>query len=254
MTNLALFAQSTPAETKDPVQLSSVFESLVSGGPVMIPLGLCSVIAVTWILERSLRMRAPTLGSRALAEQLLTTARERGPASALELTRANGTVLAKSLQPMFERWDESRANLEKAVEDSSSREVRALVSSLRPLTVISVCAPLLGLLGTVMGIIIAFRDIALSDAIGKPEALSAGIAQALVTTAAGLAIAIPTQVAFYWFRAKIDRFWRLVEETGEQLFLVHAGRPARLLPAAPSAALPSDANRNQPQVAAQAAP
>jgi biopolymer transport protein ExbB len=67
--------------------------------------------------------------------------------------------------------------------------------------VITVTAPLLGLLGTVIGIIIAFRDIAASDAMGKPEALATGIAQALVCTASGLAIAIPTQASYYWFRA-----------------------------------------------------
>src|SRR4029078_2923114 len=87
-----------------------------------------------------------------------------------------------------------------------SRELRGLLSSLRPLSVIAVTAPLLGLLGTVIGIIIAFGDIALSDAMGKPEALAVGIAQALVTTATGLAVAIPTQAAYYWLRAGLDLF------------------------------------------------
>jgi biopolymer transport protein ExbB len=58
---------------------------------------------------------------------------------------------------------------------------------------------------------------------GKPEALATGIAQALVCTASGLAIAIPTQASYYWFRGRIDRLWKLVEETGERLFLVHEG-------------------------------
>ena len=158
------------------------------------------------------------------ADQLILASRDGGPARALELTRDRPTALSKIFQPVFERWSESRASLEKSVEDVGSRELRRMVSSLRPLTVISVTAPLLGLFGTVIGIIIAFRDISLSNAMGKPEALATGIAQALVTTASGLAVAIPTQVAYYWFRGKIDRYWQLVEETGERVFSVHSGR------------------------------
>jgi hypothetical protein len=89
----------------------------------------------------------------------------------------------------------------------------------------------------VIGIIIAFRDIALSNAMGKPEALAVGIAQALVTTASGLVIAIPAQAAYFWFRARIDRFRKLVEETGEQVFTVHSGRSA-IVAAGPPTPMP----------------
>jgi biopolymer transport protein ExbB len=223
----------------------------------MIPLGLCSMLALGWIMERALRMRRRTLGSRAQAEQLSSAAREGGPGKALELARANPTVLSKIFQPVFERWEENRPTLEKAVEDSGSRELRVLVSALRPLTVITVSAPLLGLFGTVVGIIIAFRDIALSNAMGKPEALATGIGQALVTTAAGMAIANPTQASYYWFRAKIDRFWSLVEETGEQIFAVQAGRSARHAissPPAPPTLSPSSSAVDQGPFVAQGAP
>jgi biopolymer transport protein ExbB len=226
-----------PASQADPVQFGSLFETLVRGGPVMIPLAVCSVLALTWMMERLLRMRGGTLGNRAQAERLIAAAREGGPARALELARSKPTVLSNIFKPVFERWAEDRSALEKAVEDSGAREMRTLISSLRPLTVITVSAPLLGLLGTVIGIIIAFRDIALSNAMGKPEALATGIAQALVTTATGLAIAIPTQASYYWFRSRIDRFWHLVEDTGEQIFAVHGGQPART-PSSPPVSTP----------------
>jgi biopolymer transport protein ExbB len=248
MNTILLLAQSSVPQTPSKVQLGTFFEALVRGGPVMIPLALCSVIAVAWIIERALRMRRGVLGDRAQAEALVAAARDGGPTRALDLVRARPTQLAAIFQPMFERWSESGPALEKAVEDVGSRRVRALGSSLRPFSVIAVTAPLLGLLGTVVGIIIAFRDIALSDAMGKPEALAVGIAQALITTATGLAIAIPVQAAYYWFRARIDRFRRLVEETGEQLTAVHDGRPFRTItgtsasaPPAPSPSLPAPA-------------
>jgi biopolymer transport protein ExbB len=250
---MTLFAQTVaavPPQTPQAAQLGSLWETLVRGGPVMIPLGITSILAFTWMLERALRIRALHLGSRTQASQLVAAARDGGPGRALDLARANATLLSKIYQPVLERWSETRATLEKTVEDAGSRELRALISSLRPLTVITVSAPLLGLLGTVIGIIIAFRDIALSNAIGKPEALATGIAQALVCTATGLAIAIPTQASYYWFRSRIDRFWHLVEDTGDQLFAVHDGRPAASAASAPVViAQPAPAN-----VAAASAP
>jgi biopolymer transport protein ExbB len=237
-------AVSTPSQALPPVHMTTLSEMLVRGGPVMIPLGLCSVLSLMWILDRALRMRRATLGSQAYAQTLIAAARHGGPTQALEISRASPTVLGSIFGPVFKRWTESRSSLEKAVEDTGSRELRGLISSLRPLTVITVSAPLLGLLGTVIGIIVAFRDIAMSNAMGKPEALASGIAQALVCTAAGLAIAIPTQASYYWLRSRIDRFWRLVEETGEQVFELHSGRapavsaPVSEIPPVPSPLVP----------------
>ncbi|MCL4157087.1 UNVERIFIED_CONTAM: hypothetical protein GTU68_055810 [Idotea baltica] len=111
---------------------------------------------------------------------------------------------------------------EKAAEDAGRRELTRLASGLRPLVVVATIAPLLGLLGTVWGMIEAFANIASKDGLGRPELLAGGISQALVTTAAGLAVAIPTQAFYYYFRGRIDRFARLAEDTqlriGEILF------------------------------------
>ena len=238
MSPLAYASTLLLVQSRPPARLDSLWDMLVRGGPVMVPLLVCSVIALGWMFERWMRLRAGLLGSRAQADQLVNAARDLGPARALEIARTQPTLLARVLQPVLERWSETRANLEKAVEDTASRELRTLISSLRPLTVITVTAPLLGLFGTVIGIIIAFRDIAQSDAMGKPEALATGIAQALITTASGLAIAIPTQAAYYWFRGRIDRFWRLVEETGDRLFAVHSGQAAAPAVPPPAQATP----------------
>lgn len=222
--------------------MDSLFETIVQGGPVMIPLGVCSVVALAWTFDRWLRTRASALGSAAHADALIAALDQGGPAQALALSRAKRTLLGAIVEPALERWRLPRPALEKLIEDVGAREVRTLVSSLRPLTVVAVIAPLLGLLGTVVGIIQAFRDIALSDAIGRPEALSAGIAQALVTTAAGLVIAIPTQAIYYGFRARIDRFARRIEAVGDRLLDAHErGTVAVIPPAPPTAAAPSPA-------------
>lgn len=228
---LTPFLAQVPASA-DSAPMSTVLEAIVDGGPVMIPLGLCSVVALAWSLERLVRLRDGALGNRELEQRLLAAVREGGPARALEVSRARKTALGEVVEPILRRWSEGRAALEKAAEDAGSRVLRAQVASLRTLTVVAVIAPLLGLLGTVIGIILSFREIAHSNAIGRPEALSAGIAQALVTTAAGLVIAIPTQAMYFWLRARIDRFGRRVELFGEELLAVHDA-PQRDEPPAP---------------------
>jgi biopolymer transport protein ExbB len=78
-------------------------------------------------------------------------------------------------------------------------------------------APLLGLLGTVYGIIQAFSEVAFRQGQGKPEQLAAGLSQALVTTAAGLTIAVPAQAAYFWLKSKVDRFVRRAEDSYDEL-------------------------------------
>lgn len=234
----AFFLAILVAQSAPPARFGSLWDALVNGGPVMIPLAVCSVFALTIMLERSLRLRGGRLGSRGQAEQLIAAARDLGPQRALDLARAQPTLLSRIFQPVFERWSEPRATLERVVEETGSREVRSLVTSLRPLSVITAIAPLLGLLGTVIGIIIAFRDISQSNAMGKPEALANGIAQALVTTASGLAIAIPTQASYYWFRSRVDRYARLVEDLGERIFAVHEGRSPAPMTSTPAVPVP----------------
>jgi len=102
--------------------------------------------------------------------------------------------------------------MEKAVEDAGQREVKRLSANLKPLVVIGMIAPLLGLLGTVWGMIEAFRVVATGEGLGDPTKLAGGISQALVTTAAGLVVAIPAQAAYYYYRSRIDRFVRRTED------------------------------------------
>ena len=120
-------------------------------------------------------------------------------------------------------WGEPFLEREKAVEDAGAREVRRLSANLKPLVVVAMIAPLLGLLGTVWGMIVAFSTIAMQDGLGKPELLAAGISQALITTAAGLTIAIPTQAAYYYLKGRVERFTLQAEELyGELNHSLHA--------------------------------
>ena len=102
--------------------------------------------------------------------------------------------------------------VEKAMEDAAAREMAAMRSRNRPLSVIGSVAPLVGLLGTVVGMIFAFRVSSLAG-LGKAELLAEGIYLALLTTAGGLTIAIPCLLLVAWFNTLVERFMRDIDET-----------------------------------------
>lgn len=201
-----------PGATSQPVALDSFLDIARSGGPLMWPILFCSIAAVTIIVERTIRLRDREFGSLGYGRTILDALVAGGPARALEACEREPLPLGRILRTGLQRAERPSLEREKAVEDAGAREIKRLNSRLRPLSVVGVLAPLLGFLGTVLGMIQAFLNIALKDGIGRPELLAAGISQALVTTAAGLCVAIPAQAAYYWFRARVDRFARRTED------------------------------------------
>lgn len=206
-----------PANAPASIDLQSLFDMVVDGGPMMIPIGLCSVVALAYTVERMIRLSSGALGGRRFTRQLSDRVRTDGSSSGLEFCKKHKRPLARILGAGLARAKGSYAESERAAEDAGKREVKRLGSNLRPLVVVAMIAPLLGLLGTVWGMIEAFTAIAGNDGLGKPEVLASGISQALVTTAAGLAVAIPTQALYYYFRARIDKFARLAEDAQLEL-------------------------------------
>jgi biopolymer transport protein ExbB len=201
-----------PVATPPAQSLDSLFDMIIGGGPVMIPIALCSVIALAYSVERWVRLTPFKLGGKSFARELIAGLRDGGRERGLALCQGKRTPLARIMGTALERWDKPFLEVEKAVEDAGAREVRHLAVNLRPLIVVAAIAPLLGLLGTVWGMIQAFSTIAMRDGLGKPEMLASGISQALITTAAGLAIAIPTQAAYFYLKARIERFSRQTED------------------------------------------
>lgn len=198
------------------LDLQSLFDMLVDGGPLMIPIALCSVVALAYTVERLIRLSSGSLGGRGLARALTKRVRDDGAAGGLELCTKSRKPLTRILGAGLARRDSIEVS-EHAAEDAGKRELKRLGANLRPLVVVAMIAPLLGLLGTVWGMIEAFTSIASEDGLGKPELLAGGISQALITTAAGLAVAIPTQALYYYFRARLDKFARLAEDTQVEL-------------------------------------
>lgn len=172
-----------------------------------------SMVAVTVIIERLVNLRRsrvlPTSFAAGLRDLL-----DRGDETAAEfrqLCDATSSPVAKILKAAVLRAGRTLPEVEKAMEDAAMREMASMRARNRPLSVVGSIAPLVGLLGTVVGMIFAFGE-ASEQGLGKAESLAHGIYLALMTTAGGLTIAIPALLFTAWFNARAERFMREIDE------------------------------------------
>jgi biopolymer transport protein ExbB len=179
----------------------------MKGGPMMIPIGLCSLVALAVVIERLVVLRRKNIIPPKFLPELKKTLGDNGDNrdEALELCQENGSPIANVLAAGIKRLTEPVERLERQIQEAGQREVLKMRKFLRALAVVASIAPLMGLLGTIFGMIIAFQTVATSgEALGKAELLAKGIYQAMITTAAGLMLAIPVLIAYHWISAKID--------------------------------------------------
>ena len=174
---------------------------------MMIPIIGCSFALMVFVFERLLFLRRsriiPRSFVRGVIEQLEQGQLERD--EAIALCEENGSPVAELFQAALKRYGRPAVEMEQAVLDAGDRVTNSLRSYLRMFSAISNITPLLGLLGTVLGMIEAFNAIAQTGAMGKPELLAGGIGQALLTTAAELFVAIPAYTAYAFFLGRADK-------------------------------------------------
>jgi biopolymer transport protein ExbB len=180
-----------------------MWEIVLAGGPFMWPIILCSVIAIAIVLERLWTLQRRRIVPPELTRRIWQLV-ESGQVNdkvivALDANSPLGKLLAVGLANRHR----PRAVLMERLEDAGRHVTHDLDRFLNTLGTIATVAPLLGLLGTVAGIIKAFNAL-YAGGLGDPRALSGGIAQALLTTAAGLCVAIPSFVAFRYLRGRVD--------------------------------------------------
>ncbi|HNO76948.1 MAG TPA: MotA/TolQ/ExbB proton channel family protein [Phycisphaerae bacterium] len=205
MSALLAAGQTDGGGAADAVQVQSVWDFLIKGGPMIIPIAVCSLAALTVIVERMIVLRRVRVMPSGFVEGV-RAAMSGGISSALEYCQANTSPIAEIFRAGLRRHHDSPERREKAIEEAGAREVFTLRKHLRLLAVVAAVAPILGLLGTIFGMIKAFQTVAISgDALGKTELLAKGIYEALITTAAGLLLAIPALIAFHWLSSRIDR-------------------------------------------------
>jgi len=196
------------AEEEAGFQMPAFFHRLSQGGPLMIPLGVCSLIVFALSLERMVALRRGRVIPRPFVRRF-TECVEDGQLSyeeAAQICDEFDCPVAEVFHAAVKRWGRPVIEIEQAVMDAGDRVTDSLRKFLRVFHAISNIAPLLGLLGTVLGMIEAFEIMASPESMGRPEMLASGISVALVTTAGGLCVAIPAYLAYMFFTSKADRY------------------------------------------------
>jgi len=190
---------------------------IVSGGVLNVfffgVLGIFSLWAATVVLERMFNLQRKKMLPASFSRQFnqIVEVSQTTPDRFKQLCEGDKSPVSRILHAGVLRSGRSVPEVEKAMEDAAAREMAALRARCRPLNVVGNIAPLVGLLGTVVGMIIAFQ-ISSQEGLGKAERLAEGIYLALMTTAAGLTIAIPCLLFASWFHARADRYMCDIDE------------------------------------------
>lgn len=197
-----------------------MLEIIKSGGWLMVPIIGCSVLALAitierlWTLQR--RRVLPDDLTRQVWEWVSRNELNHQHIQALQ----EGSPLGRMLAAGLANRNREREAMKESIEDTGRHVVHELERYLNLLGTIAAISPLLGLLGTVTGMVKIFAAISASNAVGDPSVLAGGISEALITTVAGLAVAIPTLVAYRYLRDRVDGLVVAMEK--EAITLVEA--------------------------------
>ena len=197
-----------------------VIEFIQKGGPLMYPIILCSVIAFAIILERLYYLRRVRIDAVAFMNNIEGALKHNKIAEAVKICEDAPGPIARIIKAGVMKHDRPRQEIREAIEDAGHQEVPKLERYIKILAAISRTAPLLGLLGTVIGMMKAFQAIQLKTMSLNPVAagdMAGGIWQALTTTAAGLIVAIPAMVAYHYLAGRVEEFVLEIERSATEL-------------------------------------
>jgi len=182
-------------------QSVTTWDFLKEGGYAMIPLGLASVCVVWFTLEGFVFLRAAKLAPTALTARLRESLAAGNYQEAWTICQANKCFLSNVVSSGLERIGKGKDAVEFAIEETAIRESTILKTNTTYLSVVGVVSPMIGLTGTVMGMINAFRTLG-DNGISNPAELAKNIGEVLVATMSGLSVAIPAFVFYYILRAR----------------------------------------------------
>jgi biopolymer transport protein ExbB len=210
------------------MNLTDLIAFLQRGGPAMWVIALMSVLTLTLILWKTLRLMRIGAWSGAVTQRAVGLWSNGQEAEALALITRRQNLRACVADAAMRACHQPGMNEARAREETTRVAKAALArarTGLRALELIATIAPLIGLLGTVLGMIEAFQALQDSGSRADPSALAGGIWQALLTTAAGMAVAIPASVALTWFESIIERVQGDMEDTATRIFIRRNGAP-----------------------------
>jgi biopolymer transport protein ExbB len=183
-----------------------MLEILAKGGVLVAPIFLCSVLALAIFIERMIRFSLMRSRGTGLTDKIIRLLSSGDAAAAHEKAINSNSPMGRVLAQAIRFRDRDRETLETVIVHATEEEVRGLSSYLQALATIGNIAPLLGLLGTVVGMIKAFMVIQQMGGKVNAAVLAGGIWEAMLTTALGLAVALPTMVAHSYLVARVDKY------------------------------------------------
>lgn len=201
------------------MQTKSLWQMLWSGGPLLLPIVICSFVLLLVVFERTMSLRRRRVLPKLFTERFLLQIGEGAldRSDALERCVENGSHIADVFAAAVRKWGKPAVEVEQAVLDEGERAANELRKFLRVINGVATVCPLMGLLGTVWGMMEAFEAIAGSSAMGRPELLAGGIGGALLSTAAGLSVAIPALILYLWFVGRVDALVMEIDRRGQEL-------------------------------------
>lgn len=215
LTGTAAWAQQTqlPPVATSNWQIISIIEK---GGWMMYPIMFCSILMVGIGIERAYSLRRKNIINPDFLRKVRTHWNWKDIQLGLQLCKTYDNALARILKAGLLRFGGKVDEIERAIEGAGQHEASLLTSNLRVLGAVANITPMLGLLGTVFGMIKAFNVISQSGT-GNPGLVASGISEALITTAAGMVVGIPALALYHYFRGRIDRYVFEMEEISFQL-------------------------------------
>ena len=194
-------------------RLLSLFEK---GGAMMYPILFSSILMLGIAIERGYNLRRKNIINSDFLKDVRSQWDWENIQKTLRLCNSYDNSLSRILKMGLLRFGGKLDEIESAIEAGGQHEASLMNSNLRVLGAIANITPMMGLLGTVIGMIKAFNVISLSGT-GNPGLVASGISEALITTAAGMLVGIPALVLYHYFRGKIDRYVFEMEEVAIQL-------------------------------------
>ncbi|MDD5644720.1 MAG: MotA/TolQ/ExbB proton channel family protein [bacterium] len=210
----AAFCQE-PAQDDSAQKGKTLWQTVKEGGIMMIIIGLVSVVMVYIIIRSFMTLSREKLIPSSFLDSIEKDIDGGNLQGVANSCVASDSFFAKILLAGLKRAHLGRDNMEKAIEERGEREGEALKVMVNYLSVIATIAPMLGLLGTVSGMIKSFNAIAFAGAAGKPSLLASSVGEALVTTAFGLIVAIPAMAFYFYFKTHIANLIAISEEKVE---------------------------------------
>lgn len=197
-----------------------MFQFMQKGGPVMWVILLCSIIALAVVIERFMQLRKARIDTGKFMNEIANLLKRNRIMEAIDMCNQTPGPISQVVKAGILKHDRSRPEIREAIEDAAVTEIPVLEKNLSVLATMAHIAPLLGLLGTVTGMVRAFQVIeqkatALQPV--NPKDLAGGIWEALLTTVFGLCVAIPAYVAYNFFVNKVNEFVFEIEKSATDL-------------------------------------